>query len=474
MIAFLLIFPPAAALILYLLKSDILNRSVTTLYSVIYLLCAISFTIHRPSDMEPYFMVDPLNIIFILVTAILYFGVSLTNISYFKGSVEPVKKQTTYYISLMLFVCSMNGFILSQHLGLNWVFLEATTLATAYLIYFDKTSESLDAAWKYIFICTIGISFAFVGIIFISKGVGGSVEQLFYSNLYLNAKNIDTFWINIGFLFIVLGYGTKMGLAPMHSWLPDAHSEAPAPMSAMLSGTLLNLAFLGILRVYKIMIAADDLLFAKNILLIMGVLSLVFSAAFILKIKNYKKMLAYSSIENMGIIAIGICIGGPGVFAAFLHMIGHSLTKASFFLTAGNIFHRYKTKESEKINSLMHNDYKTGTLWLLSFLSIGALPPFPLFISEFMIVREMIGQKRIILTVIFLLLLTIILYGIARTIFKMLFGNKDNNPEEHSNSGILLYLPQVMFLTLLLILGIYIPEPVMKILNDAVTMIGLK
>lgn len=474
MIAFLIIFPLAAAAVLYILKSSILNKCVTTLYSIIYLVSAVSFTIHKPSDMEPYFMVDPLNIIFILITAILYFGVSLSNIMYFKDSDMPIKDQTTYYISLMLFVFSMNGFMLSQHLGLNWVFLEATTLTTAYLIYSDKTDEALDAAWKYIFICTIGISFAFAGIIFISKGVGGSVEELFYSNLYLNAKNIDTFWINIGFLFIILGYGTKMGLAPMHSWLPDAHSEAPSPMSAMLSGTLLNLAFLGILRVYKIMIAADDMLFARNILLIMGVLSLVFSAAFILRITNYKKMLAYSSIENMGIIAIGICIGGPAVFAAFLHMIGHSLTKASFFLTAGNILHRYNTKESGKINSLMHNDYKTGTLWLLSFVSIAALPPFPLFISEFMIIREMIGKGRVILTVIFLLLLTIILYGMGRTIFKMLFGNIDNNPGEHSYDGFLLYLPQMMFIILLLILGIYIPEPVMKILNDAVSMIALK
>lgn len=474
MIAFLIIFPLAASVILFLFRSDILNRGVTTLYSAIYLVCAVSFTFHRPSDMEPYFMVDPLNIIFILITAILYFGISLSNITYFRGSEIPVKKQTTYYISLMLFVFSMNGFMLSQHLGLNWVFLEATTLATAYLIYFDKTDEALDAAWKYIFICTIGISFAFVGIIFISKGVGGSVEELFYSNLYLHAKNIDTFWINIGFLFIVLGFGTKMGLAPMHSWLPDAHSEAPSPMSAMLSGTLLNLAFLGILRVYKIMIAAEDLHFAKNILLIMGVLSLVFSAAFILKIKNYKKMLAYSSIENMGIITIGLCIGGPGIFAAFLHMIGHSLTKASFFLTAGNILHRYRTKESEKINSLMHNDYRTGTLWLLSFISIAALPPSPLFISEFIIVREMIGQNRFFLTLIFLFLLTIILYGIAKTILKMLFGNTDNNSGDHSYDGILLYLPQVMFITLLFILGVYIPEPVMKIINNAVIMIGLK
>ncbi len=473
MIAFLIIFPLAAAAILYLFKSDILNRSVSTLFSAIYLVSAVSFTIHRPSDLVPYFMVDPLNLIFILITAILYFGVSLNNISYFKGSDIPVSKQTTYYISLMLFVFSMNGFMLSQHLGLNWVFLEATTLATAYLIYFDKTGEALDAAWKYIFICTIGISFAFVGIIFISKGVGGSVEELFYSNLYLNAKNIDSFWINIGFLFIVLGFGTKMGLAPLHSWLPDAHSEAPSPMSAMLSGTLLNLAFLGILRVYKIMIAADDLRFAMNILLIMGFLSLVFSAAFILKITNYKKMLAYSSIENMGIIAIGLCLGGPGIFAAFLHMTAHSLTKASFFLTAGNILHRYGTKESAGIRSLMHNDYRTGILWLLSFISIAAIPPSPLFISEFIIVRQMIGSGRIALTVIFLLLLTIILYGMARTIFSMLFGGSAAGHDDVKHESLMLYLPQIMFLVMLLILGIYIPGPLMKILNDAVTMIGL-
>ena len=472
MMTILLVFPLLAALILYLFKSDFLNRIIPVVYSFIYLVSSLIFIKIKPHDFLPYFSVDALNLPFLLITSILYFGVSLYNLSYFKGSSVSTRKQTLYFISLMLFIFSMNGFMLSQHLGLNWVFIEATTLATAYLIFFDRTDEALDAAWKYIFICTIGISFAFVGIIFISKGVGGSVEQLYFQNLYLNAKIINRFWINIGFLFIVLGFGTKMGLAPMHSWLPDAHSEAPSPMSAMLSGTLLNMAFLGILRVYKIMVVADDLFFAAPILMIMGFLSLVFSAAFILKITNYKKMLAYSSIENMGIIALGISLGGAAVFAAFLHLMGHALTKASFFLTAGNLLHRYNTKESLKINSLFHRDYPNALLWFLSFISIAALPPFPLFISEWILLREMISKGYWGLTALFTLLVTIILYGMGKTVFQMLSGNTENDSNSPPSSFLSL-LPQWLFILLLLVLGISIPETVMALLNQAAATLGI-
>lgn len=472
MMSILLVFPLAAAMILYIFKSDFLNRIIPVVYSLLYLVSSLIFIKIRPVDFLPYFSVDALNLPFLLITSILYFGVSLYNLNYFKGSAVSTPKQTLYYISLMLFIFSMNGFMLSQHLGLNWVFIEATTLATAYLIFFNRTDEALDAAWKYIFICTIGISFAFVGIIFISKGVGGSVEQLYFHNLYLNAKSINRFWINIGFLFIVMGFGTKMGLAPMHSWLPDAHSEAPSPMSAMLSGTLLNMAFLGILRVYKIIAVADDLFFASPILMIMGFLSLMFSAAFILKITNYKKMLAYSSIENMGIIAIGISLGGNAVFAAFLHLAGHALTKASFFLTAGNLLHRYKTKESHKISSLFRNDYPNALLWFLSFISIAALPPFPLFLSEWILLREMISKGYWGLTALFTLLVTVILYGMGKTIFKMLSGNSDKNPDKHPSSPLSL-LPQWLFILILLMLGIAMPESVMTLLNQAASALGI-
>jgi len=480
MIAFILIYPLVASVLLFLFKSDILNKVVSFFYALSYLVISIIFIFIKPVELAPFFMIDSLNILFISITAVLYFGVSIYNLAYFKDSNVNIKTQTNYYISQMLFIFSMSGFMLSQHLGLNWVFIEATTLATAYLIYFDKTEDALAAAWKYIFICTIGISFAFVGIIFISKGVGGSVEQLFYSNLYRLAHNIDKFWINIGFMFIILGFGTKMGLAPMHAWLPDAHSEAPSPMSALLSGALLNTAFLGILRVYKIMVAAGDLHYAQKILMIMGFLSLIFSAAFILKTKNYKKMLAYSSIENMGIIAIGISLGGVGIFAAALHMISHSLTKASLFLTAGNILHKYGTKESEKISGLFRNDFKTGGLWFLSFLSIIAVPPFPMFISEYLIIREMIGKGWYMLAVFFVLFLTIIMFGLAATVLKMLFDKKIGDEtsvetvnETHGKDNYLMYIPQIIFLLLLVIIGIYIPEPVLNIINGAVKILGM-
>lgn len=471
MMLFLILFPLFASAVLFIFKADILNKIVTVFYAFAYFFASIAFLWIKTDGVPPYFKIDNLNIVFIIITATLYLGISLYNISYFKYSKIPTERQTMYYISLMLFIFSMNGFIFSQHLGLMWVFIEATTLATAYLIYFNRTDAALEAAWKYIFICTIGISFAFVGIIFISKGAGGNINDLFFDRLYFLAKDLDKFWINIGFLFVVLGFGTKMGLAPFHSWLPEAHSEAPSPMSAMLSGTLLNLACLGILRVYKIMVMAGQLGFAANILMIMGFLSLIFSAAFIMKIKNYKKMLAYSSIENMGIIAIGVSLGSGALFGVFLHLIGHSLTKAAYFLTAGNILHKYETKDAAKVRGILEDDKATGILWLLCFISITALPPFPLFISEFIMIKEFIMQGKWALLILFMLLLTLIMLGLIKTIFPMIFGKGEK--QTHKLKGVMFYIPQIFFIGILLILGLYIPQPILDIINNAAKEIGM-
>lgn len=405
--------------------------------------------------MNNYFVLDSLNIIFLSVLMIVTVGVII-----YQG-----KKDWKYNFMFFLFFLSMVGAILSNHLGLTWVFVEATTLTSAYLILQSKTEHSLEAAWKYVFLCSIGISLAFVGIILLLIG-SNTVSSLYYNNLYANATVIEPFWLKLSYAFILVGFGTKVGLAPVHFWLPDAHAEAPSPVSAMLSATLLNSAFLVILRYTKLMEFAGLFNYAHILLFTMGILSIAITAVYVFKIANYKRMLAYSSIENMGIISIGIAAGGVGVFASILHLIAHSLIKSSFFMTAGNILHIYKTKEVLKVQGLLESDKTTGWLWTLCGVFILGVPPSPIFFSKFLILKQLFIEKHFGLAVVFLLLITIVAYGIIRAVIKMSFS--PSNIENKINLPIRNYFPQIVLLVCILILGFYIPTWLYNLIQEAV------
>ncbi|MBR3605455.1 MAG: hypothetical protein IKL52_05470, partial [Candidatus Gastranaerophilales bacterium] len=303
---------------------------------------------------------------------------------------------------------------------------------------------------------------AFVGIILLTIATG-NLNSLNYSELINHAPSFSKFWLNISFVFILFGIGTKMGLAPVHFWLPDAHAEAPSPISALLSATLLNCAFLIILNVYKIMISSGSIAYARTLLLVMGFLSLFIASVFLYHSKNYKRMLAYSSIENMGILAIATSLGGVAYYALMLHLIGHSLIKASFFLTSGNVLELFETKRIKSTRALFLVDKKTSWLWVLSFLGICAFPPSVLFISEFLIVKTFLIQKHFALCALFLFLLTIILFAMGRVVIKMAYGEKTPEKFERavanlSKLDITMYIPQIVLLTFAFILGIYIPK----------------
>ncbi|HAR62920.1 MAG: hydrogenase [Candidatus Margulisiibacteriota bacterium] len=468
MIELLLLLPVALSILMYAFKHKKFNSAVSVCYSIIYLLITFSF-ITKPAQFTVYFAVDALNLLFLTLLAILYLGVSLYSLSYIDASKLSPKDHTIYFIFLLLFVTSMTGALLSTHLGLLWVFIEATTLTSSYLIYFNKNKSALEAAWKYIFICSIGIAISYVGIILISFAAGNT-NSLFFSDLYANASQFIPFWLKLAFVFTLMGFGTKMGLAPVHAWLPDAHSEAPSPVSALLSGALLNTSFLAILRVFKIMELANMAKTAQILLLIMGMLSILISAVFIMKAKNYKRMLAYSSIENMGIIVLGIGSGGIGYFAALLQLIAHSFAKAAFFLTSGNILKRYNSKKIENISAIMKKDTMTGWLWIICFGAIIGLPPLPAFFSEFLILRSMIEHGYLAIVIVVLLLFIFIIYGMGTSILKMLYA-KGNEEISDAKLGILYYLPQIAFIVILVILGTYMPEFVYEMIKNAASAI---
>lgn len=405
--------------------------------------------------MNNYFVLDSLNLIFLAILIVVTIAVV-----FYQGL-----KDWKYNIIFLLFFLSMVGAILSNHLGLTWVFVEATTLTSAYLILQSRTEYSLEAAWKYVFLCSIGISLAFVGIILLLIG-SNTVSSLYYNNLYANATVIEPFWLKLSYAFILVGFGTKVGLAPVHFWLPDAHAEAPSPVSAMLSATLLNSAFLVVLRYTKLMDLAGLFNYAHILLLVMGIISIGITAVYVFKIPNYKRMLAYSSIENMGIMSIGIAAGGAGVFAAILHLIAHSLIKSSFFMTAGNILHLYRTKEVLNVQGLLESDKVSGWLWVFCGIFILGIPPSPIFFSKFLILKQLFIDKHFGLAALFLSLITIVAYGIMRAVIKMSFS--PSNLKEKIKLPIRNYLPQSVLLLCVLVLGFYIPTWLYNLIQEAV------
>lgn len=477
----ILVLPLILGVLMLLVKKKGFDNFCLNIYAVFHFISTIFLVFWGETPLNEtqgaYFAVDSINKIFLLILSFVFLMVTIYNNGYSRhlnvfSSLKILdKKICLYWITTLGFVWAMSGAVLAADLGIAWVLVEATTLSSAYLIYFNRTKNSIEAAWKYVFICSIGIALAFVGIIFLNIS-SETVNSLNYAVLAENAKSFDPLWLKLAFIFILAGFGTKMGLAPVHFWLPDAHAESPSPISALLSATLLNSAFLVILKSFNILNIAGCSSYARVMLAVMGFLSIFTAAVFIYHIKNYKRMLAYSSIENMGILAIGAALGGVGYYAMLLHLIGHSLSKASFFLTSGNILELFETKRIKSVNGIMKADSKTGWLWIASFLAICALPTSVLFISEFLIIKALIERGEYLACAAFVLLLTVILYGISKVTIKMTFGKLSEDKAEVVKKNLSkitpsMYLPQVVMLVIVFVLGVYIPPFLYDIINSA-------
>jgi hydrogenase-4 component F len=303
--------------------------------------------------------------------------------------------------------------------------VEATTLASAPLIYFHRHHRSLEATWKYIMICSVGIALALLGNFLLAVAAGGAGDRhagLVVGDLMTHAGEMNPQWLKAAFLFFLVGYGTKMGLAPMHTWLPDAHSESPSMVSALLSGALLNCAFLGILRAHQLCIAAGEAEFSQGLLVVFGLISMGMATVFIIRQADFKRMLAYSSVEHMGILAIGVGLGGAGVFGSMLHAVNHSLTKAALFFVAGNILAAYRTKSIGDVSGVLRVLPVSGVLWIAGFLSITGSPPFGTFLSEFTILKAALDGGQNVVAALYLVFLSLIFVGMVNIVLRMAQG----------------------------------------------------
>ena len=341
-----------------------------------------------------------------------------------------------FYALVFIFLFTMISVCLSANLGLLWIMMEGTTLASALLVGFYNTAGAVEAGWKYLIVCTVGIAFALFGtiVLYIAAVKAGMspVSALDWVSLMKEAPHIglDPHLVKLAFIFVIVGYGTKIGFVPMHSWLPDAHAEAPTPISALLSAVLLNCAMYALMRYDAIVSHTVGPAFPHTLLLIFGVLSMVVAGLLILVQINLKRLMAYSSIEHMGIIAIGLGLGGPlGLFGALLHTFNHSVGKSLLFFSAGNIRHNVGTLRIDGITGISRTMPQTSAGLLVGSLAIAGLPPFSLFISEFAILSEAFAQAHYLVATLFLIVLSVVFGGLAYHLFRMLSGEPVCHPE---------------------------------------------
>jgi hydrogenase-4 component F len=376
-------------------------------------------------------------------------------------------------------LAAMTLVLLSNNLGMIWVGIEGTTLLTAFLICIPVKRTSLEAMWKYLMICSVGVAFAFIGTLLVAAAANkfslSTADALLWTKLRDHASEMEPTLLKAGFLFMLIGYGTKAGIAPMHSWLPDAHSQAPAPVSAIFSGFMLNTALYCVMRHLPLVeIATGNSGWSSRLLTGFGLLSMLVSAAFIIFQHDLKRLLAYHSVEHIGIITLGLGLGGPlGTFAALFHTMNHSICKTLSFFAAGRLGQIYQTHDMSKMSGALQTSPLWGAGLLGSLLALIGMAPFAIFMSEFQILKAAVDNGSFITLVLFLLGAGIVFVGALRHAIDIAWGTPQPLACSRKNNGLDVFLA-LGPLAVLLILGLWLPQPLAQVINLAARIIGAK
>jgi hydrogenase-4 component F len=439
------------------------------------------------SEMDGWLVLDALGRVFLGYLSVLFFLCSLYAPGYL--ALRSDRDNRVLCTNLFASLAMMTLVTVAHHLGLMWVAMEMTTLVSAPSLYFNHNARSLEATWKYLLIGSVGIALALFGSFFLAySSLTLRLESpLLFDQLIEHAGELEPRWLHAAFVLLFIGYGTKMGLAPMHTWKPDAYGEAPSIVGTLLAGGVTSCAFLAILRVYQICSAGAEAALAREIMIFMGLLSMAVAAVFMVRQRDFKRMLAYSSVEHMGILVLGIGIGGAAIYGALLHLINNGLTKGVLFLSAGNIHRAYGSKLTDHVQGAIVRVPFSGALFLAGFLAITGSPPFGPFVSEFTIVNAAVGSEQFVTAAIFLLLLGVIFIGMGSTVLTMVQGKPPgpNTPpatEEEAeeiepnnyHDSFATVAPILLFMALVLLLGLYIPPPLESLLRDAAAFLEVR
>ena len=489
MLPALILLPALAATIAFLLRGNRARRTLLVAAATAHLGITIAtWVLPAEPVLGGWLEIDAPGRLFLTVTSVLFLAAAVQAVGYLRAEARENGAEATssgfafakvpeavFTGCMLLFLATMSMVTTCQHLGLLWVAVEATTLASAPLIYFHRDGRSLEATWKYLVVCSVGIALALLGNFFLAVAASGGSDSppaMILSELAA-VQGMHPAWVKAALVFFVVGYGTKMGLAPLHTWLPDAHSEAPALVSALLSGAVLNCAFLAILRVLQVGQAAGAGDFGRELMLVLGLVSMGTAAVFVIGQADYKRMLAYSSVEHMGILSVGVGLGGAGVSGAMLHAVNHSIVKAMLFLVAGNILAAYATKRSSKVRGMLMERPITGVLWLAGLVAVSGMPPFGTFASELIILKAAVDQGRFVVTALFLLMVAVVFIGMATAILPMAQGfalGRDVQPGRQE--GWAASLPAAVLGILALVLGLHLPRAIGTAIHDAAARFG--
>ena len=454
-----------------LLRSRTITRIVTLGYSALHIWFTVYCWMNSGRTELRYFTFNSTGILLLSALSLLIIPTVWHGFIY--ASKDDARKFNVYHAALIALMTFMSGAYLANGMTVLWIFIEATTLAVAALIYHDRTEIALEAAWKYVFICSTGIALAYLGILFLGFIYGrGDAANLSFTELSGIISQANPMYLKVAFVFVLIGFGTKMGLFPMHTVTIDAHSVAPPPVSAMISTTLMNVGFLAIFRVFTLFSSSSILPFMKNVLILSGLLSLIIAAGYMLKAKHLKRMLAYSSLENMGLVAIALGIGGPGYYAAFLLIVLHTFTKSSLFYQMGQlsrVLHTFKLDECGHYMKL----YPAGALVLLTgLICILAIPPSGLFISEIMIFRGLIANGQWFILIATIIMLCFVLYAMSTRFMHIIFSEPRNviipEPEKVNPAET---VSQFILLVLVIIACSWQPQPLIALINQTVNIL---
>ena len=416
---FVLSFLAGSTMMLF--RNKLLVKVITILFAAIHVGFTLFCWIHLDETVLDYFTFDKIGVLLLSVLSILTITTIYHGFIYVKDATPKIF--AIYHTALVALVTAMSGAYLANGMTIVWIFVEATTLAVAALIYHDRTALALEATWKYVFVCSVGIALAYIGILFLGFTVNDvRLLHLSFASVSEIARLADPLYLKIAFVFVLVGYSTKMGLFPMHTVTVDAHTVAPPPISAFISTTLMNVGFLAIFRIYALFSATSILPFMNHVLVLSGMLSLLVSSGYMLKAKHNKRMLAYSSMENMGIVAIALGIGGIGYYAAILHIVLHSFTKAGLFYQFGQSYKIMGTYQLDESGNYM-NLYPAGaTVLLLGLLCITAIPPSGMFISEILVLKAMVMRGDYIYLVLTAAMLCFVMYALLTRVLHIVYS----------------------------------------------------
>ena len=466
----MILFPLMMAAIALVVPSNRLRPWLLPLTAVVYSATTV-FTLMRPDLMvtAKWLILDPPGRIVLLVVSTLFLFCSFYTVGYLQYRKE--RSNRVFCACLLGFLGIMSIVVWSHHLGLMWVAIEATTLVTAPLIYFNRTQRSIEATWKYLMVGSVGIALALLGTFFLaySSLQAGLESTLTFEDVLKNAPLLSKPWLHAAFILLLVGYGTKMGLAPMHTWKPEVYGEVPGVVGAIFAGGVTSCAFLAMLRIYQICLAAGEYAYVSRLMLFMGLFSMTVAGLFMVNQRDFKRMLAYSSVEHMGILVLGLGIGGPALFGTLLHIVTNGLTKGVLFLSSGNIHRAYDSKSTDVVRGAMRRLPLSGTLFLAGFLAITGSPPFGPFISEFAILNGAFDTGRFITAGLFLALLLLVFIGMGATVLTVVQGRSPSNVHNTPyRDGLLTAAPIVILMGMVLLIGLYIPTPLVTMIKDAV------